>query len=97
MQNNDATASALGAMGLSDLSGELKSMMDSVVDPPPGTDEIVALARVSTTYSTVFMISATSQYMIFQLVCQFYVGNKLSRGGLFNSIGENSQVRSNRS
>ena len=46
MQNNDMAAGALGAMGLSGISGDLKSMMDSVMNPPPGTDEIVALAKV---------------------------------------------------
>ena len=39
---------ALGAMGMPDLAGELKGMMQSVVDPPPGTDEIVALSKVIT-------------------------------------------------
>merc|ERR1719231_1105116 len=41
-------SSALGAMGMPDLSGELKGMMQSIVDPPPGTDEIVALSKVIT-------------------------------------------------
>lgn len=36
----------LGALGLPDITTELKDMMASIVDPPPGTDEIVALTKV---------------------------------------------------
>ena len=49
MQNNEGgIGGTLGAMGLPDLANELKEMMRSVVDPPPGTDEIVALSKVIT-------------------------------------------------
>eukprot|EP00981_Chlorochromonas_danica_P004738 scaffold954_cov173-Ochromonas_danica.AAC.24 len=41
---NDGLLSALG--GLPDLKGELTNLLIDVNDPPPGTDEIVAMAKV---------------------------------------------------
>lgn len=36
----------MGGMGLPDLQGELSNMLSGVNDPPPGTDEIVAMTKV---------------------------------------------------
>jgi len=35
-----------GAMGLPDLKGEIGEMLSGVSDPPPGTDEVVAMTKV---------------------------------------------------
>ena len=36
----------MGAMGLPDLKGEIGEMLSGVNDPPPGTDEVVAMTKV---------------------------------------------------
>lgn len=41
-----AMGGMMSNMGLTGLADELKAMVSSVSDPPPGTDEIVALTKV---------------------------------------------------
>ena len=40
----------LGSLGLGDIGKDLKGFVGSITDPPPGTDEIVALSKVSLLY-----------------------------------------------
>eukprot|EP01041_Mallomonas_annulata_P004598 gene4598-9134_t len=42
----DLLGGMMGGLGLSDLKKELVNMVSGVKDPPPGTDEVVALTRV---------------------------------------------------
>lgn len=45
---SSSSGGAVGGMGLPDLKGDLFDMISGVNDPPPGTDEIVAMAKVVT-------------------------------------------------
>jgi arsenite-transporting ATPase len=42
----DTNSASTGPMGMPDIKGELYDILSGVNDPPPGTDEIVAMAKV---------------------------------------------------
>ena len=45
--SNSMASGMLGSLGLGDIGKDLKGFVGSITDPPPGTDEIVALSKVS--------------------------------------------------
>ena len=44
--SNSMASGMLGSLGLGDIGKDLKGFVGSITDPPPGTDEIVALSKV---------------------------------------------------